>query len=394
MTQLLFASRQINVIAPLVGVPTWATGLAVNQGVSIAGTDPGPLRDTQPSPTASGATNAPGGPRSFFAYNGACVRHSDATWFSGLGGGHGDYHGNDHMRIKLSDNAPAWAMEQTTSGGLVVEEPYATGSPVRPSARHSYWHVQFIQSQNKLVHLVNASGPGSGGAFYRTCDAYDVATQTWSPKGASSAYLSHAAYAGDAGARAQYQGSNGVGPAFYASVAAGANDTFYYMDSSGGNLHRYDAIADVWTAIGSSLSGAVYPAACDTVRSRILWLQGGTAAKTVNITTGAVATVTLGASFPANVSQIPGSSMEYVPEIDRFVVLNWSGKGNTNQLRLIDPVSWAVTSITPGGLVIDAASAGAELYGKFRYIPNIGGGVGGVAVCYGAGYNMAFVRLF
>lgn len=389
MTRALFPSRQISVTAPLAGVPAWASGLAVNQGVSIPGTDPTAWRSTKAAPVAVGASFTGSSINGFFAYCGACVRHSDATWFTGLGGGHGDYHGNDHGKIKLSDDAPTWTdVQGDHSSDMLVNEPYHR-NPARPSARHSYWHIQFIQSQNSLVHLFNVSTSGNGGAFHRTCDSFSLSTMQWSPQGATAPYTTWPGGAGQPGARAQYQGGT---QAFFLMATYAPNDQFYVIDPSGATngLHRYDAIADVWTQFPMSLpvTSKNTPLAYDSTRNRLLWLNLGTAARIIDPIGNTVSTVTLGESF------IEYCTMEYVPEIDRFVTLNWSGQGQTNQLRLIHPTTFAVTTITPGGLVTNSTGSGGEIYGKFKYVPNIGGGVGGVAVCYGSGHNMAFVRLF
>jgi len=115
------------------------------------------------------------------AYSGGAVKASGSELFI-AGGGHADYSGNEIFSIALGTKQPEWQRRNNPSAAPRLPpkgEPYYPDG--RPSARHTYWNIQFDDQRNVLL-FVGAPALWSAGAnSANTMDGFDLERNEYLP---------------------------------------------------------------------------------------------------------------------------------------------------------------------------------------------------------------------
>ena len=173
-------TRKLRISDPSV-LPAWLQGAALFEWVTI------PNSQLNQQTVWSDYTLGSGGAGSnvgLFAYSGGAVKTSGSELFI-AGGGHADYAGNEGFSIRLADDAPAWQRRNDPTPGIPSAAIWkADFNSVyypdgRPSARHTYWTLQFNDTLNKLLFVGAPAGWGDPPCYGENVDAFDPVTNDY-----------------------------------------------------------------------------------------------------------------------------------------------------------------------------------------------------------------------
>ena len=117
------------------------------------------LASVEPAVRPLGAT----GPRSKIdAWCGASLKREGSVYMLGAAGGHGDYAGNEVNALVLNTASPKWVQLRapTVNADIINKTQFYLDS--RPSATHTYYATQFINSLNRMIVFAS---PGVDGSF-------------------------------------------------------------------------------------------------------------------------------------------------------------------------------------------------------------------------------------
>lgn len=333
--------RKRNRLIPPSGItgPAWAAGLALNTWREIAG--------TRLDLAQSGFTS-PGGLKQYVtAYSGMSVKKSTSElWL--LGGGHNDYAGNEPYSLLLSADAPAWVRRRDPSSSVTATASHNPDG--RPASRHTYWHVQFIESRNRLMTIGGAAyyGP-TGGDNYPNVDAFNPDTNDWEP---ANTYAS---------------GPSGFQSVGQAMCQAGNDDVWVQNPNGTGTMYRWNAATATFTEIGMrSTYDHDTPMAYDSLRNRLVRFGDSGQARRFDLNNDAAETsITFGGSQAAQAGR--GSSVEYVPDLDRFLIMPWQ----SDTIYQCHPTTFAVEEYAVAGTKPPGSPADGtgNLYGRFAHCP-------------------------
>lgn len=123
------------------------------------------LSGVEPSPRPLGSN----GPRSKIeAWCGASLKRKGSVYLLGAAGGHGDYAGNEVNALVLNTEQPHWEQLRAPSEAAMVVNGVQFYLDNRPSATHTYYATQFIESTNRLVVI---GSPGINGLQFAPAPA-------------------------------------------------------------------------------------------------------------------------------------------------------------------------------------------------------------------------------
>lgn len=355
--------------------PAWVTSAPVFQWTEIPGTRLDSLA-SQLNPTDGNQSNV-------LAFSGASLKKSGSEIFL-AGGGHADYSGNEVYSIVLNTAAPAWRLRRNTTplsqvgyalgsgngvGGLAY---YADtdrgGYPGRPVSRHTYWHIQFSNEQNKLLFCGAYGIYSQSGNASQTMDAFDARESV-------NDYLPAGTYTFGAGALGFTWNDNGL-----VQDTAG---NIYAHNNSNGIIAKWDPTRSPTNAWTSYANGGVYSAnltyAYDPVRNRIV-RTGPSAGSSVPSffdlnNNGARTDFTLTGPNAANIRN-SGMSMTWCDARGTFLLRNWLEATTVYEMN---PQTWEVTTLpvtgstgtlytAPGASIPDGRDF---LFGRFTYVPEL-----------------------
>lgn len=392
---------QLTIQAPPSGVPTWAQQ-PINQWVDLG------------TATRVGSVMEYGSDIGLFSYSGGAL-HPDTLQYYLLGGGHGDYSGNEIYKLDLASETPSWSLVQASTPPAqrvfdASNSPKAYNPDGKPLSRHTWsGTIQVMPHWGAAgrVLLVGCNSPsGYGGGGYPTQDAWDIATGQWTwidpafvasnPIGPNPTITPWPTTGTRTGATKDSRNNvwaiskstagADIGPArMYNSTTNAMGATSGYTGSWGGRTLVYDSKRDriVMFPVEFRSSGLCYRAYFDALNGanfrEDVWAQNG-------VTTSTTPTVA-------------ASTYIYEPNLDRYIQL----VGNTPDAltwtayrwHSVHPETWEVTDITSQftGAVPDftgGASRGrAQPHSRLCYIPQYKGVIFGNAVAK----NWAFVRL-
>jgi hypothetical protein len=145
-------------------LPAWRAGLALNQWTAISGT--------------TGAGGAPVDEFGCFT-----LRPDTSELFIALAGGHG-YSDNRVVGLRLTDNAPAWALRSPggdPSSSVTFDGAYNPDG--KPASRHTYKHIHWSAARNRIVALGARYIYGDGPPQSPTVDGFNPDTNLWDAAG-------------------------------------------------------------------------------------------------------------------------------------------------------------------------------------------------------------------
>jgi hypothetical protein len=146
--------------------PAWLEGVAVNQWVQISGSA---MSSTPPTVVTGGSHQK----YKVNAWNGMSIDTRTNTLWQLATGGHGDWHGNEVMKLPLNDDAPAWIEQYraSSSGNFIAEVAhYADG---HPTSTHTYYSQQFIEARDRAMRFGVGGSAGPSAATYANVDGFD-----------------------------------------------------------------------------------------------------------------------------------------------------------------------------------------------------------------------------
>lgn len=344
--------------APL---PAWAESMAANSwGGGVGNT----LNDVIPSPDPG-----PDYPSMLKAWNGWTVL-GDYVYF-GLGGGHGDYFGNQMLRYgPLSSDTPQWALLVAPSASITTDVMYLPDG--RPAARHVYGVVAPIpalagsSNGNRIIWPSISAAAGGGTTRGQRVASYDIGG------GAFDAELFFPDSPGD---------DNSSSSCAWDSV----NELLWYSPGNTSIGQHLVVALDPRTKTW----GAVYPTpptevtklgtynvmAFDSARSELLIFANGSSTqhvvdvsnpaspshRTVTVTGPAASTINDGLDQPA------GCGVAYDPLSGNYVLHN--GGSRIFTLTPGDGATWASAEVTPGGTPPASVANCRGTFTRWQYLP-------------------------
>ncbi len=108
--------------------PSWNTGQAVNEWREIAGSSMNLSAPTHTALTLSGGSAVVGPSSRMDAWCGLSIDTRSSWVWSAANGGHGDYYGNEVVKLDLMADAPAWVEWFAGSNGKVVDNSTTPGT--------------------------------------------------------------------------------------------------------------------------------------------------------------------------------------------------------------------------------------------------------------------------
>lgn len=371
------------------GRPAWRRAMSANTWAEIpsntlSSVDPAQSATHNPNypstapwcRVSSGITNQTTNNGVVQPWCGAAYDDSKARLWLPLGGGHGDYGGNESYCIDLGVDSPAWVMKRPPSGSttLIAGGLPAGSTPVassyllddgqetsgvyadgRPRAIHSYRKHVYVPGVGPVL-------PVQGGCFTNVADSskdtwlMDEATGEWTWKSTASV-SADGATSGSAACLDTSRGRilfQGIG-----SHSLKALDLSAWTYSTLGTGTASNCSGDV--AITYVPGHDVIFKACDYFTRGFAVHDAATSAVTYPLTTGTPPSYFGGSSGQA-----------WVPSLGAMVVL--SGSGNLHTLTptgnaKTDPWAWAVlaTSAAP------PTNTTVGVYTKFGYSQRLGG---------------------
>jgi hypothetical protein len=336
-------------------LPAWVAALPLWQWYEIPNTA---LSSVDPSPRPLGIT----GPSSKIdAWCGACLKRSGSHYMLGAAGGHGDYAGNEVNSLALNVATPQWSQLRapTPNSDIINSTQFYLDN--RPSATHTYYASQFIESLNRLMVF---SSPGVFGPFPsapsdfpylgdKRSFSFNLTTGDWDGPD----YV------------AQFPGTGDFTAAL--CVKHPWTDDVYYSKSYGSGWYRWTSATNTWSKLSNVTRAPWYAgAAIDPLRNRVL-LVGGFSAATPEVRSldGSLIPATfvgLGAAALA-LSGYPG--VQYDEATDRYVVA--FNSGTTIKILRVHPDTWFVDEPALTGNAPAARANGVQ--NAMQYVPELKG---------------------
>jgi hypothetical protein len=339
-------ARMVNVPAPVpvipastTGMPAWMAGAAVGQWIEIPGT--------------SG-----GGGSGVFAFSGFAYNEQTNEIVIAAAGGHGDSSDNRVVSMRLTADAPTWALRMAPSTNIKFDVPYYPDG--KPISRHLYSSAQFVPQVNRVM-LFGATGATGNAYSFDTVDGFNLDTNTWDPAG-TWADTPH--------------GERG-------SVVVRATGEVWTN-----NLSRWSPVTKTWTQPITSRTNAQirWPIAHDSRRNQLFtlnWADGMSYSNqamyaTVVPCTGSVQTnITFKPSAAVDsfiVDKPAYAAMDYDPDNDRFLFYCGQGAG-AGRVYVVTPnagTTWDMSFLATTGN-LPPATLGDGVHNRFRYVPALKG---------------------
>lgn len=359
-------------------VPAWLAGKPLNEWFQISGT--------------SGAGGCDG-----FAYSGAALRHSNSEIVIAAAGGHGQGRDNRVVSIALSDDVPGWVQRRAAT--VTSENDVLYYFDGRRASSHLYSMSHYIAQRSRVMNFglfggyPNAASSGQVDGFN-----LDPLVNDWDAAGTWASLGS-----GQAGNGTCLDVATGdvrcvIGTSIYKWTQATATQALQH-DFGSGQMSRlcvWDSSRQQVVAIGIDIGRDPY----QTNVLNFHKIDSTGTSRTALTLTGSAAT-----QFLTDAPYAFG--IEYVDVLDKILIYTGGlcgtggGGGAANasakDIYVLTPDSsstWSIDLLTHGaGSITPAASVGAGVFNRFRYVTALGGCA---YVCFNASSvspNVYFMRL-
>ncbi len=356
--------------APSGFLPAWVETLPLWQWHEIPNTA---LSNVDPLVPSLGRT---GSRSKIDAWCGATLKRRGSIYMLGAAGGHADYAGNEVNALQLNTDAPQWVELRSPSSNSAVINAAQFYLDKRPSATHTYYASQFIDSLDRMLVFASA---GLNGPFppapvdfpylsNKRSFSFNLALGDWDPPD----YVATFPGGGDS----------------LACLCAKHpwTDDVYYSRNYGTGWYRWASASNTWARLSDVTRAPWYAsAAIDPLRNRMLLVGGYSAVppevRNLDGTPIQITFTGMGASALA-ISGYPNVSYDEVN--DRYVVM--FNAGGVIQVLLVHPDTWWVDEQTMTGPVPLERANG--LHNAVQYVPELRG----LVVANRHNGNVLFVR--
>lgn len=307
------------------------------------------------------------------AWCGACFDEATDTLWIPIGGGHGDYAGNEPYRIRLDQDRPTWQMLRPPSGsiplGLITLNDGKHSSGVyadgRPRPIHTYNGLVYVPGHGPIVPIKGAGYPGVGADTDETRRGWqlDETSGEWRVIGQASGYLD----------------LSGAGACHDPSRRA------IWFRTPGGHMRRFDLDTMMWSRVGELLSAPGYGLALTYVPGHdVILCNGGRddgAANVLRVFDPADSTwhapAVIGTA-PAGLAWNGSAQPRWVPELGAACL--WNHDSGTATIGALAPVgdpraAWSWSALVPATSNTTAPTGRSPhgTYGRFVYSPRLEG---------------------
>jgi hypothetical protein len=296
---------------------------------------------------------SPGGSKEYVtAYSGACVKDNGSEVFL-AGGGHADYAGNEVYTLRLQNDAPRWVRRNNPTP--VVGPSSHIGTPYysdgRPTSRHTYWHLQFVNARNRMFYIGGAAIWGNGNGLTSAVDAFNPDTNDYEP--------------------ARTYASLPTSPSYAVYVAQGvakdANENVW-LQNPGGGLYRWDQVTATTSLVAIRSVYEIDTAFCvDPVRNRMVRFCTQFGAMFDLNNHGAETPISFGGPRASKAAR--RSSVIWCAARGSFLIFRW----DENNVYECDPVTFAVTDLAVSGVKPPRPPTDGvgDMYGRWFYAPEL-----------------------
>jgi hypothetical protein len=354
---------------------TWTTVTATN---TLAAIDPAQSAAHNASfPNAASWRGSGGQPQMLAAWSGAILDPATDTFWIPIGGGHGDYGGNEPYRIRLDRDTPGWEMVRPPTGSL-LSTPYvallndgqeATGTYAdgRIRAIHSYNKATYVPGTGPfLAHNGGgyASGNGPGEPNKRTF-VMNESTGEWTQAGTHGT-----AYVPASGSACTYDPSR---------------HAIWYQPQGDGSIRQYNFATQAWTDRGGSHGYCGNIALTYIPGHDLIALNGsfGDAPsprlQIFNASTNIWTTPALQGTPPAGLNWTGNAQPHWVPALGALCL--WNNDAGTTVIATLtptgnprtDPWQWGTLPVAAANTITPTSRQSNGTYGRFQYSPRLDG---------------------
>lgn len=327
-------------------VPSWRSGMAVNEWTSIAGTA---MSDAETASPPAGNPEA-----IVTAYNGFALDPRDSSLYAVACGGHTDYSGNEALKLGLAVNSPAWVLLRDPTASVSTADHYADG---RPASRHTYY-TQHVDEANDRVMMFGGSR-WQDGAVLPTVDSFNFGSNDYSAAGT---HPNMPANLG--GVEVKVFGRDPRNGRVYAFANY--------------NVSYWDPASNTWTNVitGQTFDPLNEYVACawDSTRERFFLLGNGVRAVfDPDLGSSGRTAITISGE-DLSTSSHRNLGMVYEPTTDRFLIRQATAGGTVHECTASGTTFTISELTTTGGESIPLTpGSGPGPYTRFLYVPNLQG---------------------
>ncbi|UXI65820.1 hypothetical protein [Tahibacter amnicola] len=364
--------------------PTWRRAMAANTWRAIPAANTlqqiDPARNPQLNPYLVGNPNDNRGPWGgalgqagvILPWCGACYDNGSGTLWLPLGGGHGDYAGNEAYGICLADEIPQWRMPRPPSGSMplgqitLADGQEATGNYAdgRPRAIHSYNKHVYLPGRGPFCAVQGATFQ-SGQAGTQRSLLLNTSNGEWEVR------TTHPA------AAVEYGG------ACYDAT----RDAVWWIGAGTAWLTRYDVASNQWDVFtgGTQANYWNYHALTHAPQHDILVMLSAALPQGFAIWDATTAQLTHpGAtnSWPAHLGQPGGQAgCQWVPGLNAVALWHNRNVATTSAVTLLrapadprsQPWTWDTLPVAAGNTVTPTIGQANGTFGRFGYAPGLDG---------------------
>lgn len=355
-------------------LPAWRRGQSVGEWRELPGSAMDRCKPSREAFRVDGVKAIFGPSARLNAWCGLSIDTRSSSIWAASNGGHGDYFGNEVMRFDLLADSPAWIEWCPGSAGNVVpmlkSAWYTDG---KPASVHSYYGQQFLECQNRALSLGGSTA--HVGSAFEDVAGFDVSKRDqsgWDP--ATTFGFCRGGFNGGWTPAIGWAATKHLVTEHIYTINTPAVYKFTPKGSLGGTWERFSGMPV--DAGGKSLidSGALGATAVDTMRNRLLWINGY--GKRVPFTLDlSTRTWTEHPAIPQLAAIRYSAGMVYVPALDAYLVR--AGRAGGAVLRIDAKTLTAQELATTGGDSISATWPvhvdEENVYGRWLWVPQLGG---------------------
>lgn len=311
-----------------------------------------------------------------YAWCGAILDETTDTLWLPIGGGHGDYGGNEPYRIRLDADTPAWQMLRPPTGSL-QSLPVVTvlDDGLESSGVYADGRIRAIHSYNKAVYV-----PGVGPFLAHNAGGYASGNGPGEPNkrsfvmNESSGEWTQVGTHGDA-----YVPASGSGCTYDP-----LRHVVWYQAQGDAAIRKYSFATQQWTTHGNAhgyngFIALTYIAAFDVIANN-LSLGGASVLQVFDPVTSMWTQPPVQGTPPAGLEWHGQAQSRWVPSLGALCF--WNHSSNTGVIGTltpgtnprIDPWSWSSLPVAAGNSVVPTGKGiNQGTYGRFAYSPRMDG---------------------